>query len=133
MASNPHGLDYKYFECKIAAMYRDGLSSWRPDELARELMRMSRTADAAVMLEPEFSSPADHLRDATKMVEQPAPVSADSAEENMRFEKWAKTQSNINDLRTDEIGLYYNQKTGIAHDAWQARANIAAVTRLNTK
>lgn len=59
----------------------------------------------------------------------PAPVAV--VDENSEFEKWAKTQSEINDLRIDEIGLYYNLKTGIAHDAWQARACLDKVKEMN--
>jgi hypothetical protein len=57
MSTNQYGLDNDYFERKIAILHRDGLRNWTPDELARELARMSRTADAAVMREPEFSTP----------------------------------------------------------------------------
>lgn len=56
MSNNQYGLDNDYFERKIAILHRDGLRNWRPDELARELARMSRTADKSVMLEPEFET-----------------------------------------------------------------------------
>jgi len=59
MSSNQYGLDNDYFERKIAILHRDGLRNWRPDELARELARMSRTADKSVMHETEFAAPVD--------------------------------------------------------------------------
>lgn len=61
MSVNSYGLDNDYFERKIAILHRDGLRNWTPDELARELARMSRTADASVMHEPEFSAKAPQL------------------------------------------------------------------------
>lgn len=57
MSNNQYGLDNDYFERKIAILHRDGLKNWMPDELARELARMSRTADKSVMQEPEFAAP----------------------------------------------------------------------------
>jgi hypothetical protein len=54
MSTNQYGLDNDYFERKIAILHRDGLRNWTPDELARELARMSRTADNTVMYEYEF-------------------------------------------------------------------------------
>lgn len=56
MSKNQYGLDHDYFERKIAILHRDGLRNWRSDELARELARMSRTADKSVILEPEFET-----------------------------------------------------------------------------
>lgn len=56
MSNNQYGLDNDYFERKIAILHRDGLRNWKPDELARELARMSQTADKSVMLEPEFET-----------------------------------------------------------------------------
>lgn len=58
MSTNQYGLDNDYFERKIAILHRDGLRNWKPDELARELARMSRTAAKSVMHEPEFISDA---------------------------------------------------------------------------
>lgn len=51
---NQYGLDNQYFEKWIDRIRRNGFSNWKPDELARELARMSKAADAAVMHEPEF-------------------------------------------------------------------------------
>lgn len=59
MSKNRHGLDHDYFERKIAILHRDGLANWTPEELARELARMSKTASAEVMHEPEFAKPDD--------------------------------------------------------------------------
>lgn len=54
MSTNQYGLDNDYFERKIAILHRDGLRNWTQAELARELARMSRTADNTVMYEYEF-------------------------------------------------------------------------------
>ncbi len=52
-SSNVHGLDVHYFRTKMERMLR-GMSSYTPDEFARECARMSVTADATVLNESEF-------------------------------------------------------------------------------
>lgn len=52
---NQYGLDNQYFEKWIDRIRCNDFSNWRPDELARELARMSRAADSRVMHEPEFA------------------------------------------------------------------------------
>lgn len=54
MSTNQYGLDADYFRRKLERVLRD-VNSYRPDEMARELARMARTADEAVLREPEFS------------------------------------------------------------------------------
>ena len=53
MAINRYGVDVTYFEKWIVRSLKD-LENYKPDELARELGRMSRTADSSVLLEEEF-------------------------------------------------------------------------------
>lgn len=53
---NRYGVDADYFARKLSLVLRD-LADFKPDELARALARLSRTADAAVLAEPEFSRP----------------------------------------------------------------------------
>ncbi len=53
MSSNRYGVDITYFKKWIARAFRD-MNDYKPDELARELARMSRTADSAVIMELEF-------------------------------------------------------------------------------
>lgn len=52
-STNVHGLDVHYFRTKMERMLR-GLGSYTPDEFARECARMSMTAEATVLNEPEF-------------------------------------------------------------------------------
>lgn len=52
-STNVHGLDVHYFRTKMERMLRT-LGSYTPDEFARECARMSMTADATVLNEPEF-------------------------------------------------------------------------------
>ena len=51
---NRYGLDVAYFRKTINRELNRPLSDFRPDELARVLARLSRTADPSVMHEPEF-------------------------------------------------------------------------------
>lgn len=57
MSTNEYGLDSDYFRRKLERMLRD-VNSYTPDEMARELARMARTADEAVLSEPEFAKVA---------------------------------------------------------------------------
>ena len=53
--SNEYGLDYKYFQGKLKLIVRDA-RNYTPDEMARELARMSKAADSSVILnEDEFN------------------------------------------------------------------------------
>ena len=53
--SNEYGLDYKYFQGKLKLIVRDA-RNYTPDEMARELARMSKAADSSVILnEEEFN------------------------------------------------------------------------------
>ena len=65
--NNRYGLDVSYFEKWISRALRD-ISNYKPSELARELARMSRTADSEVMKEPEFSD-NDKLTERVKVLE----------------------------------------------------------------
>jgi hypothetical protein len=56
--TNRYGVDVDYFEKWIKRSLSD-LSNYKPDELARELARMARTADSEVLREPEFSIEPD--------------------------------------------------------------------------
>ena len=51
---NRYSVDTSYFR-KLLKRALTNLADYKPDELARELARMSKTADAKVLLEPEFS------------------------------------------------------------------------------
>lgn len=51
---NEYGLDTNYFTDKLTRIIRD-ISRYRPSELARELLRMSLTADDNVIKEKEFT------------------------------------------------------------------------------
>ncbi|VEL96967.1 hypothetical protein ALT761_01966 [Alteromonas sp. 76-1] len=53
---NRYGLDVSYFRNAINRELNGPLANHKPDELARVLARLSRTADDSVMYEPEFSS-----------------------------------------------------------------------------
>lgn len=52
--TNRYGLDVAYFRKTINRELNRDLRNFKPDELARVLARLSRTADKAVMHEPEF-------------------------------------------------------------------------------
>ncbi|MBO7920968.1 hypothetical protein J5X92_01890 [Alteromonas sp. K632G] len=52
---NRYGLDVSYFRNAINRELNRSLANHKPDELARVLARLSRTADESVMFEPEFS------------------------------------------------------------------------------
>lgn len=52
---NRYGLDVSYFRNVINRELNRSLYNYKPDELARVLARISRTADKSVMFEPEFS------------------------------------------------------------------------------
>lgn len=51
---NRYGLDMAYFRRLFNRELNRPLADFRPDELARVLARAARTADAAVLQEPEF-------------------------------------------------------------------------------
>tara|TARA_R110000737_G_scaffold77744_1_gene108981 strand:+ start:2314 stop:2526 length:213 start_codon:yes stop_codon:yes gene_type:complete len=52
--TNKYGLDYKYFQRKLKLIIRDA-KNYTPDEMARELARMSQAADKSVIQsEDEF-------------------------------------------------------------------------------
>jgi hypothetical protein len=51
--NNDYGLDVQYFRKWLDRL--SDISRYKPSELARELARMSRTADDKVMLEDEFA------------------------------------------------------------------------------
>ena len=53
--ANQYGLDVSYFKGKLELVLRD-IKNYTPDELARELARLSVTADKAVVKENEFTS-----------------------------------------------------------------------------
>ena len=53
---NRYGLDVSYFRNVINRELNRPLDNYKPDELARVLARLSRTADKSVMFEPEFSN-----------------------------------------------------------------------------
>lgn len=53
---NRYGLDVSYFRNVINRELNRPLDNYKPDELARVLARLSRTADESVMFEPEFSN-----------------------------------------------------------------------------
>lgn len=57
---NEYGLDTQYFINKLSLIIRDA-ENYTPDEMARELARLSITADKAVILESEFSGYAWNL------------------------------------------------------------------------
>ena len=52
--TNRYGVDIGYFRKTINRELNHGLENFKPDELARVLARLSRTADKNVLLEPEF-------------------------------------------------------------------------------
>ncbi len=52
---NRYGLDVSYFRNLFNRELNRTLQNYRPHELARNLMRMARTADKAVISEPEFT------------------------------------------------------------------------------
>lgn len=58
---NRFGLDMSYFRNAINRELNRPLTDYRPDELAREHARLSRTADLAVMHEPEFGRSAPQV------------------------------------------------------------------------
>ena len=65
---------------------------------------------------------ADHLPDAGEMVEAAAPVG-----EREAFEKWA-VPNRFDIGHKGEDGSYLGRASGIAWDAWQARAALSAIT-----
>lgn len=53
--NNRYGLDDQYFRKWMKRVLASGLEHYTPQELARELARMSKAAAPEVMHEPEFS------------------------------------------------------------------------------
>jgi hypothetical protein len=53
-AMNEYGLDYKYFQRKCSILARDA-RDYKPDEMARALLRLASVADKAVLNETEFT------------------------------------------------------------------------------
>lgn len=53
--NNRYGLDDQYFKLWMKRIINSGLEHYTPQELARELARMSKAADPKVMHEPEFA------------------------------------------------------------------------------
>ena len=62
MSTNRYGVDTDYFKRIIDRELNHGLENYTPDELARVFARMSKTAHAGVLLEPEFNPPADTIK-----------------------------------------------------------------------
>lgn len=56
---NRYGLDMAYFRNVINRELNRPLVDFKPDELSRVFARLSKTADKAVMFEPEFSKSHD--------------------------------------------------------------------------
>lgn len=52
--NNMYGLDDQYFKKWLKRVLDSGLEYYTPQELARELARMSKAAAPEVMHEPEF-------------------------------------------------------------------------------
>lgn len=52
---NEYGLDVDYFQKKLKLIVRDA-DRYTPDEMARELARLSVTADKKVINEKEFTN-----------------------------------------------------------------------------
>jgi len=50
---NEYGLDVSYFKKKLKLIVRDA-DRYTPDEMARELLRLSSAASTKVVIEPEF-------------------------------------------------------------------------------
>jgi len=57
---NEYGLDVSYFKAKIKRIIRD-IDRYTPDEFAREMARMSVTADGSVIKEKEFNLTGEKL------------------------------------------------------------------------
>lgn len=53
--NNRYGLNDQYFKLWMERIMNSGLEHYTPQELARELARMSKAADLMVMYEPEFA------------------------------------------------------------------------------
>lgn len=53
--NNRYGLDDQYFRKWMKRVLASGLEHYTPQELARELARMSKAAAPEVMHEPEFT------------------------------------------------------------------------------
>lgn len=51
--TNEYGLDVDYFRKKLGLVVRDAYR-YTPDEMARELLRLSHSASPEVVIEPEF-------------------------------------------------------------------------------
>jgi len=68
--SNRYGLDCSYFRGVINRELNRPLVDFKPDELARVLMRMAVTADAAVLSEPEFLRRVDLAQHDAQVIKQ---------------------------------------------------------------
>ncbi|GAB0151063.1 hypothetical protein [Marinobacterium sp. BA1] len=68
--SNRYGLDCSYFRGVINRELNRPLVDFKPDELARVLMRMAVTADAAVLSEPEFLRRVDLAQHDAEVIER---------------------------------------------------------------
>ena len=62
MSTNRYGVDTDYFNRLIDRELNRGLGDYTPDELARVFARMSKTAHAGVLLEPEFNPSAAAIK-----------------------------------------------------------------------
>src|SRR5690606_24275763 len=77
---NRHGLDVSYFRDLFNRELNRTLQDYRPNELARNLLRMAITADESVIVEPEFTSElkaqwqADILAETSLQVSASKPV-----------------------------------------------------------
>jgi len=69
---NRYGVDVTYFEVWNDRIFNSesGLTNYKPDELARELARMSRTADSEVLKEPEFNDRLFNQSELDQRIEQ---------------------------------------------------------------
>ena len=123
---SPHGIEYVGLCTDEVHAWHIALG-WPPDEEIAQLKKQGWWAsDAAVTINHQPPSPrhADHVPDATKMIET-APPSG----ERERFESWWRSvqlmtfPKEYDIKRLQDWGSIYKPK---ALDAWQARAALSA-------
>ncbi|WP_045861835.1 hypothetical protein [Teredinibacter purpureus] len=87
MAVNEFGLDVHYFE-KTVAREMAAIKHQTPNDLARVFARLSKTADAKVMREPEFTG--DHYANLI-LIREKALQLAEACEnkDDLHITKWA--------------------------------------------
>jgi len=117
MTVNRYGVDISYFRNWFDRSLRN-LRDYKPDELARELARMSRAADSQVLLEPEFSNYQELLTELKACTEELQSWLNDQGDYGTEgYEEWLPRLRRLIGTACDDCGALAI-KTGYCEDCY---------------